>query len=104
MCTGRTVQLEKVDVVRVVAEAHRRAPLAVDVGGVRGRVDRDACDDCKLEALPLQEAFKSDLFKSRLAARAKELCVRLELFSPTVCNGTIDLFTDVRRRDLPAGQ
>ena len=46
--------------------------------------------------LPLQRAFKSERFRAVLNERAKALCARLELFSAPVCNGTIDLFTDVR--------
>jgi len=84
----------------VVAEAHRRRPLQVDLAYL-GALNE--CDDCKAEALPLQERFKSEASREFFNGLAKNICNRFELFSPHVCNGTVDIFTDVRSHPRTRG-
>ena len=81
------------DVARAVLTAHAQAPLALDHAYL---ATLDACDDCKAEVLPLQTAFKSEASKAFFNQLAKDICIRFELFAPHICNGTVDLFTNVR--------
>ena len=81
------------DVALLARAVHKRHPLAVDLEYLGGL---DACDDCKAEALPLQQAFLSEASRAFFAQLAKNICIRFDLFAPHICNGTVDLFTDVR--------
>jgi hypothetical protein len=81
------------DLALLVRDVHARHPLAVDLAAFGSR---DACDDCKAEALPLQQLFKSEASRALFASLAKQFCLRLDLFAPHICNGTVDVFVDVR--------
>jgi hypothetical protein len=81
------------DVALLARDVHRRHPLAVDLAYL---ATADACDDCKARVLPVQQLFKSEPSREFFADTAKSICIRFELFSPYICNGTVDLFVDVR--------
>ena len=80
----------------VVEAAYAQAPLAIDVDVDVSVGHDDACDDCKAQVLPLQRLVKSEPAKAFFNDLAKRICIGLELFAPYICNGTVDIFTNVR--------
>lgn len=83
---------DKADLTLIIKQAMRKAPLKLDRSFLR---QLDECDDCKAEVKRVQTILLSDAAKERLADLAKQLCRRFELFSDYICDGAVNIFTNV---------